>query len=68
MATPILNGTVKFFNSEKGFGFIKYDLGEIFFHKSMVLNAVSDNDEVEFQIGVNPKDKTKQQAINVKRI
>ncbi len=43
-------GTVKFFNEEKGFGFIKYDDSEkeIFVHKSGLIDYVTENDKVEF--------------------
>ncbi|NCW05143.1 MAG: cold shock domain-containing protein [Rhodobacteraceae bacterium] len=36
-----LNGTVKWFNPTKGFGFIRPDIGEkdIFIHKTAVINS-----------------------------
>ena len=49
-------GTVKFFNTEKGFGFIKPDNGgaDIFVHISAVqasgLNGLSENQKVSFDI------------------
>ena len=48
-------GTVKFFNTEKGFGFIKPDDGDkdIFVHVSAVqrsgLTTLNENDRVEFE-------------------
>ena len=48
-------GTVKFFNTEKGFGFIKPDDGskDIFVHISAVqrsgLATLNENDRVEFE-------------------
>lgn len=44
-------GTVKFFNSEKGFGFIKSDNGtEIFVHVSGLIDEVRENDKVEYDV------------------
>jgi cold shock protein len=48
-------GTVKFFNAEKGFGFIKPDAGgaDIFVHISAVqasgLNELTENQKVSFE-------------------
>ncbi len=45
------NGTVKFFNSEKGFGFIKEDGGsEIFVHASGLIDEIRENDTVEYEV------------------
>ena len=44
-------GTVKFFNQEKGFGFIKAETGEeIFVHISGLKNNIQENDEVTFEV------------------
>lgn len=45
-------GTVKFFNSTKGFGFIKEEeSGEEFFvHVSGLIDEVKDGDNVEFEV------------------
>ena len=45
-------GTVKFFNSEKGFGFIKSDEGgeDVFVHSSGILNKIQENDKVQFEL------------------
>ena len=52
MNTPRIEGRVKFFNSEKGFGFIRAATGDkdIFFHMSAVANRVvlGENDVVQF--------------------
>ena len=44
------NGTVKFFNDSKGFGFIKdSETGQdIFVHSSGLIDNIRDNDEVKF--------------------
>lgn len=48
----VRNGTVQFFDSEKGFGFIldEQTKGRIFFHFSMLEEPVLVNDAVEFII------------------
>ncbi|MCF6808427.1 cold-shock protein [Thiotrichales bacterium 19S9-12] len=45
-------GTVKFFNTDKGFGFIKPDDGskDLFFHKNDILEIISDNDKVQYEV------------------
>ncbi|MES2526642.1 MAG: cold shock domain-containing protein [Bdellovibrionota bacterium] len=51
-------GTVKFFENEKGFGFIIPDeeMDDLFFHKTACKNGVPhDKDRVEFQISKSPK-------------
>jgi CspA family cold shock protein len=45
------NGTVKFFNSEKGFGFIKEENGnEIFVHVSGLIDEIRENDQVVYEV------------------
>jgi CspA family cold shock protein len=47
------NGTVKFFNKSKKYGFVKGDDGEdYFFHESGLSEGiyVQDNDKVEFKV------------------
>lgn len=51
-------GTVKFFDSDKGFGFIQpdEDMDDLFFHQSTLSGAVANqNDRVEFKISEGPK-------------
>ena len=45
-------GTVKFFNSEKGFGFIKHDDSskETFVHVSGLSSDIKEGDKVEFDL------------------
>ena len=45
-------GTVKFFNSEKGFGFNKHDDSnkETFVHVSGLINDIKEGDRVEFDL------------------
>jgi len=52
-----MTGTVKFFNSTKGFGFITPDEGkDLFFHVSEVKGAEPrDGDRVEFEVGEGKK-------------
>ena len=46
------SGKVKFFNTEKGFGFIAPDQGgqDIFVHKSGTREALYENDQVTFEV------------------
>ena len=47
-----MNGTVKFFNEEKGFGFITADDGKEYFVHQSALNGVRirENDSVSFDV------------------
>lgn len=58
-------GTVKFFNSSKGFGFITPTSGdELFFHISEISGQEPrDGDKVEFEVGQGKKGPC---AVNVK--
>ena len=60
-----MTGTVKFFNTTKGFGFItKEDGSDIFFHISEVQGPQpQDGDKVEFEVGEGNKGPC---AVNVK--
>lgn len=59
-------GTVKFFNESKGFGFITQANGgqDIFVHATGLIDNVSENDTVVFEVESTAKGLT---AINVKR-
>jgi CspA family cold shock protein len=59
------NGTVKFFNESKGFGFIKDadSSKEYFVHSSGLKDRISENDEVTFDLQEGKKGLN---AVNVK--
>ena len=58
-------GTVKWFNQKKGFGFIEQEDGEdLFVHFSQVEGEIKDGDSVEFEVGEGPKGPN---AINVSK-
>jgi len=59
------NGTVKFFNDAKGFGFIKDadSSKEYFVHSSGLIESIRENDEVTFDLEEGRKGLN---AVNVK--
>ncbi|MFP4555296.1 MAG: cold-shock protein [Bacteroidales bacterium] len=61
------NGTVKFFDETKGFGFIKDENStkEYFVHSSGLIDSIRDNDEVTFELEEGKKGIN---AVNVKLV
>ena len=64
-------GTVKWFNAEKGFGFISNaDGGEdVFVHFSSIVSdgfkSLEEGQKVTFEVEADPKDSRKMRAVNV---
>ncbi len=60
-----MQGTVKFFNVTKGFGFIVPSNGdaEVFVHSSGLVDQIRENDSVEYEV---EKGKKGLNAVNVK--
>ncbi|WP_406826142.1 cold-shock protein [Pedobacter sp. KACC 23697] len=61
-----MQGTVKFYNESKGFGFIITENGEeIFVHVTGLAGKINQNDRVEFEVAQGKKGPN---AVNVKKI
>lgn len=62
-----LTGTVKFYNTEKRFGFIKHDDSnkETFVHSSGLIDEVQEGDKVQFELQEGKKGLN---AVNVKKV
>ena len=61
------NGTVKFFNDHKGFGFIIPDDGskDVFVHQNALTEKIAEGDKVSYDVEEGPKGLN---AVNVKVI
>ena len=65
------NGTVKWFNEEKGFGFISNDdgSGDVFVHFSAIqgtgFKSLREGQHVVYETEPDPKDSRKLRAVNV---
>lgn len=66
-------GKVKWFNSEKGFGFIANDNGgdDVFVHFSAIISddgyrTLNEGQVVTFDVEPDPKDSRKLRAVNVR--
>ena len=59
------NGTVKFFNNLKGFGFITPEDGgkDVFVHSNGLIDEINEGDKVSYDVEETPKGLN---AINVK--
>ena len=68
------NGTVKWFNEDKGFGFISDDdgRGEVFVHFSAILGsgfkALREGQKVVYEVEADPKNSKKLRAANVQLV
>ena len=66
------NGTVKWFNEGKGFGFISNDNGgdDVFVHYSAIqingYKSLAEGQKVSYDTEADPKDSRKLRAINVR--
>ena len=51
------NGTVKFFNNSKGFGFITPEEGDkdVFVHANGLVDEINEGDKVNFDVEEGPK-------------
>lgn len=51
------NGTVKFFNNAKGFGFITPDEGgkDVFVHQNALTDNIDEGDKVSYEVEESPK-------------
>lgn len=68
------NGTVKWFNAQKGYGFISDDNGgeDVFVHFSSIVGegykSLAENQKVTFETEQDPKNSSKLRAVNVQAV
>ena len=70
MSQQLTTGTVKWFNDQKGFGFLAVEGGkDVFVHHSVIISegyrSLTEGDRVEFAIEQGPKGPS---AANVRKI
>jgi CspA family cold shock protein len=70
MSKQLVNGTVKWFNDDKGFGFLAVEGGkDVFVHHSAIIStgfrSLAEGDRVEFAIEQGPKGPS---ATNVRKL
>ena len=69
-----MNGTVKWFNDQKGFGFIANDNGgdDVFVHFSSItgdgFKTLTEGQKVSFDTEPDPKNSSKLRAVNVVKL
>ena len=69
-----MNGTVKWFNAEKGYGFISNDEGgdDVFVHFSAIVadgfKTLEEGQKVTFETEPDPKNSAKLRDVNVQKI
>ena len=69
-----MTGTVKWFNAEKGYGFITPDDGseDVFVHFSAIVaegfKTLAEGQKVTFDVEPDPKNSSKMRAVNVTAI
>jgi CspA family cold shock protein len=69
-----MNGTVKWFNESKGFGFIANDDGgeDVFVHFSSIVGqgfkTLAEGQKVSFDVERDPKNQSKLRAVNVQAL
>ena len=74
MEVPNMNGTVKWFNAEKGYGFISNDEGgeDVFVHFSAIqaegFKTLEEGQKVTFETEPDPKNSEKLRAVNVVKL
>jgi cold shock CspA family protein len=64
---PLRTGIVSFFNTDKGFGFIRdmQSQESVFFHINQTLEPIAENNKVSFEVQKGPKGPM---AVSVKKI